>query len=432
MQLQFLCQASELKDLRIKPTERAVLRELNKSPFIKYPVKENVATTAHKVFIMIQAQLGGVDVVEVKDFALIRRQYMVDQAIIFDRCGRLIRCIVDCKAVDCDAISTRHALDLARSFSASFWENSNLQLRQIPTIGPAATRRFVASNVNSIEKLADLDTATLERIMTRNPPFGRKMLDSLAAFPRLTLASQIVGRIQHKPGSNPKVKIKSILGYRNNKTPIWKGSKPSLTFMAETSDGVLVHFWRGNIQKLTHGQELKFDVELSGPEVTIKCCIACDDLVGTLISFRLNPGLSVSDFPPPKPAKPAPRTQIKTELEDEDEFDTDGLEDDEMLAVADHINVDSASDYGSDGFADVDELVNNFDGALPRREVSEEAMIPSQMENGKWSCKHLCRDGQLLKNGHTCKHKCCHEGLDKPPKPKKKVCLSYADILGSH
>jgi ATP-dependent DNA helicase HFM1/MER3 len=35
---------------------------------------------------------------------------------------------------------------------------------------------------------------------------------------------------------------------------------------------------------------------------------------------------------------------------------------------------------------------------------------PEQLSNGKWACKHPCKD----KN--ACKHLCCKEGMDKPPK----------------
>src|SRR5271169_5614576 len=102
----------------MKPSERVCLREFNKSPFIKFPIKENISTSAHKISLMIQVQLGRIDTPTSKEFLVIRRQFGVDTSIIFDRIQRLIRCVIDCKAGDRDAISTRHAADLARSLSA--------------------------------------------------------------------------------------------------------------------------------------------------------------------------------------------------------------------------------------------------------------------------------------------------------------------------
>lgn len=377
---------------------------------------------------MIQAQLGGVDPNE-KEFLAIKRQFMIDSSLIFDHSRRLIRCIIDCKLVDRDGVSTRHALDLSRSFSAGFWENSNLQLRQVPQVGPATTRKLSSSNINSIEKLLNLDTATIERIMGRNPPFGRTMLDSLAAFPSLSIGAEITGKVMSKAGNNPKVKIRAHLGYKNTKMPTWNGKTPALTFMAETSDGEMVHFWRGSIQRLTQGQDLKFDVSVSSSEDEIKCQLACDDLVGTLVVFNLKPDLPPSDFPLPKPgrqATPWARSNIRaidSDGDGDDDFGSLDFEDEEIIAVVKSIEAAPESDYGSDDFADIDNL---DDIPIPNRSTNantDEFLEPVKMENGKWTCNHACRGGHPLKNGQTCKHRCCHEGLDKPRKLRRKVSL---------
>ena len=404
----------------MKPNERSSLREFNKSPFIKFPIKENITTTAHKISLIIQVQLGGIDLPTDKDFNVIRRQFNMEKNIIFERVQRLIRCIVDCKAYDCDAIATRHALDLARSLSAEFWENSNLQLRQIPQIGPAAVRKLVTSDVNSVEKLASLDTATIERIMGKNPPFGRKTLDNLAGLPRLTLASEIMGKPITKAGQNPKVNVRAVLGFQNAKVPMWNGSRPSLTFMAETTGGTMVNFWRGNIYKLDKGFDLKFCVELSNPDDRISCHIACDEIVGTLRSLTLDPDVPASLFPPARLKQttlPMLITKVKDNNVEGDEFGTDGIEDDELLAALGKVEAPK-SDCGSDGFTDVDnygEVPEGVDSEKDRTEPTDSV----QMENGKWTCNHHCGGGKLLRNGNTCKHVCCKEGLDKRPGPRR-------------
>ena len=351
---------------------------------------------------------------------------MVDKGVIFERIQRLVRCVIDCKSVHCDGISTRHALDLARSLSAEYWENSSLQLRQVPQIGPAASRKLVTQNVHSVEQLADLDTAHIERIMSRNPPFGRKILDSLLGFPRLTIAAEVAGRTASKPGENPKVMVKTKLGYTNVKTPVWNGKKPSLTFMAETSDGTLVHFWRGNIQKLDKGHEVKFTVEMSNPGDEIKCYVACDEIVGTLRSSLLQHEIPTLAFPV-RGRKERSREQATLPNRDEssgmvDEFGGDSYEDEEFLEAAKCADA-AMSEYGSDDFADVDDIVMGPDNSTAQTDESEDVEEPVQLENGKWACNHHCR-WEPLKNGLPCKHKCCREGLDKPRKPpKRKVCL---------
>jgi ATP-dependent DNA helicase HFM1/MER3 len=415
----------------MRPKERPILREFNKSPLIKYPLKENISTTAQKISLIIQVQLGGIDLPSNKEFLSIRGQFMADKAIIFERIQRLVRCIIDCKSVDCDGISARYALDLARSLSAEYWENSNLQLRQIPQIGPAASRKLVSHNIHSVEELANLDTGNIERIISRNPPFGRKMLDSLLGFPRLTINTEVVGRATSKLRENPRVMVKANLGYANAKTPVWNGRKPSLTFIAETSDGTLVHFWRGNIQKLDKGYEVRFIAQLSSPDDEVKCYVGCDDIVGTSRSSMIRPDIPVSAFPTKDPNKVSKvQTQIAGQshnLEIADEFGGEEFEDMELLEVVRHI--DAASEYGSDDFADIDDFTG-IQEDVGAKESSDNIEEPVQMENGKWTCNHHCRGGQVLKNGRVCKHKCCHDGLGKPRKPKKAVChitVQYAN-----
>ncbi|TAQ86857.1 hypothetical protein B7494_g4813 [Chlorociboria aeruginascens] len=419
--LHVLCQAMEFKDLRIKPNERPCLRELNKSPFIKYPIKEAISTTTHKISLMVQVQLGGVEFPISKDFIGLRRHFMSEQGIILERIQRLIRCVIDCKSFDCDSISTQHALDLARSLSARFWEYSSLELRQVPLIGSVAVQKLTSNNINSIEKFANLDTGSIERILSRNPPFGKKTQDVLTTFPRLTLISEIVGRAKSKPGVPPTVNVRAHLGYTNSQVPVWHSIVPSLTFMAETADGTLVHFWRGSIRKLENGMQLEFVAELKSPEDKIKCIVACDEIVGTVQTSVLKHNISVSEFPASKvktDAKPLPR-EIKAKRDDPDEFGGNDIGDDDMVAAVMDAE-GQTSDYGSDGFGDFADI-DSFD--IEKRET--ETIKSVQMENGKWACNHPCRAGQTLKNGQQCKHRCCHKGLDKPPKARKSSVQNY-------
>ncbi|KAM3083752.1 ATP-dependent DNA helicase MER3 [Clarireedia jacksonii] len=422
--LHIICQAAEFKDLRMKPNERSSLREFNKSPMLKYPIKENISTTAHKIFLMVQVQLGGIETLSSNDFRVVSRQLARETGLILDRFHRLIRCVVDCKAIDCDGISTRCALDLARSVAAGYWENSSLQLRQVTHIGPALARKLASSNINTIEKLASLDTAGIERVVGRNPPFGKKMKDGLAKFPQLKLNAKITGRAFSKVGTSPKVKVSVSLGYKNKQIPQWHGKVPAVSFLAETSDGVLAHFWRGNIKRLSNGYEVTFNVELSSPSDEIKCYISCDEIVGTMQSSVLKPEIPKSDFPSPRVLeKPDAGHAQYDNPEMRDEFGDD-IDEDAMLAAVQQVE---RNDHSEDDFVDIDN-VDASESSNRKRADEVEYLEPVRMQNGKWACNHYCRDGHPLKNGQLCKHKCCREGLDKPRKmPRKKSNLSTAD-----
>jgi ATP-dependent DNA helicase HFM1/MER3 len=419
----------------MKSTERASFREFNKSPFIKFPINENISTAAHKVSLIIQVQLGGVELPNEKDFN--RRQFLTEKSMVFERIQRLVRCAVDCKAYDCDAVATQNALELSRSISAEYWEHLPSQLRQIPNIGAAAVRKMVTAGINSVEKLITTDSATIERAMSRNPPFGHKLLDMLKEFPLLTLKADITGRII-KAGQSPKVKVRALLGFSNNRTPFWQRRSISLTFMAGISNGNLVHFWRGNIKKLEKGFEVHFMAELLSSTDAITCFLACDEVVGTVKSVILTPNIPELAFPPPKPVERVTHKTtpiIEKEKDDDDneddgtdkdaEFEWDDIDDNDLLCA-----IKLAEESGSkannrtfvDQFIDIDqyEIENNSKTPAESKTVTEQPE-PVQMPNGKWMCNHICRDGQTTKNGKICKHKCCHEGIDKPSRLQKKA-----------
>ena len=78
---------------------------------------------------------------------------------------------------------------------------------------------------------------------------------------------------------------------------------------------------------------------------------------------------------------------------------------------------DSAEYIDIDTYKVADVLERPFwsnGSAYPERVGQNEQWQPIQLANGKWLCKHKC------KNKSLCKHLCCHEGLDQPPKQAKR------------
>ncbi|KAI9745516.1 MAG: Sec63 [Claussenomyces sp. TS43310] len=414
--------ATELKDLRMKPQERSSFRDFNKSPFIKYPIKETIASCAHKISLIIQVQLGGVELPMDKDFNVIRRQYLSEQSIVFDRVHRLVRCVIDCKVYDGDAISIRNALEFARSISAGYWENGVLQLRQLPMIGLAANRRFVQADITSIQHVADMATSDIERVLSRNPPFGKKILDHAKAFPSLTLSAEIVGKV-FRPGQQPKVQIRARLGYANAAVPFWRQRNLSLVFLTDVSDGTLAHFWRGTIKTLEKQLDLSFVAELAGPDDFITCHVACEEVVGTAKSVKVRPEIPPSAFPSHS-TKPVVRFASATTKKNS-EFDEDDLDENDLLAAVNDVegNDRTLPEHDTcDDFADVDEFEDEMFDETPIEDDSplyEVAQEPTRMINGKWECNHICKNEGLTKSGKPCSHRCCREGLDKPRRPAK-------------
>ncbi len=82
--------------------------------------------------------------------------------------------------------------------------------------------------------------------------------------------------------------VKAILGYANEQGQLNWDSKypPRLTFMAETSAGKLVYFWRGTMKQLAkeNSPSLTFTVTLADSRETVACHFSCEEVVGTIVS----------------------------------------------------------------------------------------------------------------------------------------------------
>ena len=76
------------------------------------------------------------------------------------------------------------------------WDNSPLQLKQIPNIGPVAVRKLVQGGINSIEILQAAEAYRINSLLSKNPGFGEKLLDGLKRFPKPRVTMGIMGQVR--------------------------------------------------------------------------------------------------------------------------------------------------------------------------------------------------------------------------------------------
>lgn len=193
IQLSVIGQAADFRTMRLRVGEKALYQELNKSPYLKFPIKVDLAMTAHKVSLIIQAALSGLDVRHDDRFKKLQKTYSAEEAMVFQHVHRLIRCIVDCQLAQDDSVGVRNALELSRSLAARAWDDSPFQLSQLDGIGPAAVRKFVSAGIKTIEELDDTDSHKINMIMARNPPFGMQLLEKTRTYPRLHVSLKKMG-----------------------------------------------------------------------------------------------------------------------------------------------------------------------------------------------------------------------------------------------
>lgn len=195
MQLSALADAEEFHEVRFRSGEKPLFKEINKASGIKFPIKVDIAKSAHKCNLIMQAELGGVEYPTDEQYTKHKRQFYQDRDIIFANVNRLIKCVIDCKIHLQDGIAVRHALELMRSLGARVWDSSPYQLKQIPQIGPVAIRKLVMGGINNIEALEFTEAERIETLLSKNPPYGNKILGALKNFPKLRITVKMMGKV---------------------------------------------------------------------------------------------------------------------------------------------------------------------------------------------------------------------------------------------
>jgi ATP-dependent DNA helicase HFM1/MER3 len=423
--LSAIASASEFKEIRFRPGEKPIYRAVNKNAGMKFPIPVNVESSAHKILLIVQCVLGALDL-DTED-SKHRQEFLLCKSTIFSHATRLIRCIIDCRLVLRDSVGARNALMLARSFGAQAWDDSPLHMAQLKDIGIGLVRRLVAANIKSIEDLCQIEPHKIESAVSRHPPFGTVIQVRSYAFPNPRLSLKVVGDPQVKKGLHVAVKVKAEIGFTNEKTPEMFNRKPvNVCLLVERSDGDLIHFVRVAARRLANGQDILFTAELTSPEQTLRGFVMCDDIAATQRSVIIKPKIPAFMFPVPRlqdeyhqiynSASNSQRAQtdqqsstqkeVKRSDRVEDLFDDDSIDDADLVLAE------------TRGFAHIDQYESNDERENTQRvqanvKNSTQARETQKMSNGRWACNHACKDKS------KCKHLCCRDGLDKPPKPAK-------------
>ncbi|KAH0612070.1 uncharacterized protein H6S33_010122 [Morchella sextelata] len=445
--LLILSQAQEFRDIRFRSGEKGLFKELNK--LVKYPLNGELTNASHKAYILIQFEIGMMEFPVEANFQKFKATLMQDKSLIFQHCHRVMRCIIDGKLHFKDSVSVRSALEVARSLKARVWENSPLQLRQIEGFGPASVKKLVNAGIRSLGMLETLEAHKIETILSRNPPFGSKIIRAVRDIPKL----QVISRQVSKAGNGKdsvKLKVRVEIGYLNDKVPgKYRGMVLFANFLAERSDGLLIDFRRIPIGKLEGGKDIQFMVELEHKEQTVICYLVCEDIVGTLKFHELKPDVESALYPGGGcPALPSPppnirRTDMSRFITARELCKTSSVgclgantrastdigqatRTTGSLAVSEEkdlcfLNIDDfdMSDFDDSASQEAKKNTdtNNF---RTKAEIDLDGLESSgletneQLPNGNYVCRHRCGDKK------KCKHFCCRDGLEKPPKPLKR------------
>ena len=315
-------------------------------------------------------------------------------------------------------------------------------MKQLPQIGLAAIRKLAIGGVNSIEALEATEPHRVETLMSKNPPFGQKLLGSLRDFPKLRVSMKLMGK-DVKPKQSVQIKIKVDCGFLNERPPtIFHRRQIYVCLLVERSDGLLIDFRRISAKKLVNGQDVLVSASLTQYDQYITSYVMCDEIAGTMRYAEMKHDILPSAFPPQvienqiaekkltsddhhdgRPLQPSQGCHVTQQKPGDDEFSDDGFDDQDFIALAEANGMESKKPVKSKAVLTKTTALP-ADAAHPSRSLA--AWNPTQLENGKWACNHKCKDKT------ACKHLCCRDGVEKAPKPPKASTTVVESDLNQH
>ncbi|KAF7715810.1 P-loop containing nucleoside triphosphate hydrolase protein [Penicillium ucsense] len=288
--LNVLCQAEEFREFRLKITEKALYREINKDSAIRFPIEGNVVLAWHKVSLILQSELGAVEFPASGQLQKHKFIFQQEKSEVFAHMGRLIRCLIDCSIAKNDSVTVRNALELARSFGAKVWDHSPLQMKQIEQIGIVAVRKLAAAGIKDIQELEVTEAPRIDMILSKNPPFGVKVLSRLKDFPKLRVTLKVLETTMNRQDVNVRFKVEVAFMNDNNTVPAYFHRKPVFVCcLTEISDGRLVDFRRISATKFQNIINFVLTAKLTSQDQHITSHVMCDDIAGTSQQARIEP-----------------------------------------------------------------------------------------------------------------------------------------------
>ncbi|KAF4615166.1 hypothetical protein D9613_003174 [Agrocybe pediades] len=403
--LQTICGAEEFQDVKLRASEKAAFNALRKDVDIRFEVKK-VEKTADKVFLLVQAVLGGITFNN-PNYKSVDSQPHLEAFSVFKHIVRVARGALDVAVVKKDGLQIKNGLELVRCLSAKAWEDRAIVFRQIEHIGEKSIKVLAEHGITSLDILRKQNPLRIETLLNRRPPFGLEVLSCLAEFPQYMIKIKPI-EIHSDGGTNP-VEIDleiecSLLEGTNAPTKTKKHRSRSFQMTALltlTSDNELIDLRRIPTKALKGGKSFQVSVKLAKPSQSITVLVSSETLAGTAFQQVYKPSLPPSEYP-------TPDTRPISSLE----LDLAGLDDDPDFW---NMSVDSIEPPDS---KDVKSEVRNAKthppaiGSKTKSDKADSRLRP----DGKYDCNHACKDKT------KCRHMCCRDGLrDPPPVPRKKV-----------
>ncbi|PFH54231.1 hypothetical protein AMATHDRAFT_135953, partial [Amanita thiersii Skay4041] len=315
-QLEAISSAEEsVKELETKSLTLR-LQSLNKLRVhhdIRYDIKR-LEKTADKVFIIIQAILGGIPL-NSPEYRTGDTQPHLEALAIFRHVCRIVRAIVEVGIVKKCGAQMKYGLELLRCLSAKAWEDRPVVLRQIEQIGekshkcPQVLQVLAENGINTLQALRGQEAHKLEMLLNRRPPFGQEVLASVLDLPQYSLEVKELCISTNQHGGPVQVELSihcSLMdSQRNLHLNRMKRREASMTVIYTiTSDMEFIDFRRIPTKALKDLRSFTIVAQLTKPSQYILITMSAETIAGIVVSKTYKPEIAPEEFPVPDTRPP--------------------------------------------------------------------------------------------------------------------------------
>ncbi|KAF8205795.1 hypothetical protein K438DRAFT_2014648 [Mycena galopus ATCC 62051] len=417
--LEMISTSEELSETKLRTSEKTVYNKLRKHNDIRFEVKK-VEKTSDKVFLLIQAVLGGVSL-NSPEYKSPDSQPNLEAFSVFKHIPRIARVVVEVAIVKKRGAQLKHGLELVRCLTAKAWEDRPVVLRQIESIGEKSLKVLAENGITSLALLGSQQPYRIETasvlLLNRRSPFGHDVIASVQELPRYTLTIQELG-VQSNGGIGPvELELSITCGLAAEQSSAPKAKKPKgriqmTAILTLTSDSEFIDFRRIPTKALKDTKTFEVTAELTKPSQSVMVYITSESIAGVTVTETYKPKVGYKEYP-------TRDTRPPTALD----LDLEGLEDDPDFW---NMNVDEHGDEIPEQVVR-DPVVRDLTKPRtkkatksavedPRKVLDSPPSKPQKLPNGNYKCNHNCKDKT------KCRHLCCRDGLPEPSKqPKKRV-----------
>ncbi|KAH8099579.1 DEAD-domain-containing protein [Cristinia sonorae] len=416
--LEMLSCAEEFSDVKLRSGDKQVYNKLREHYDIRFKVKK-IEKSSDKICLIIQAILGGINL---NEYRTGENQPSQEAMSVFRHASRLAKAMVEIAIIKKSGAQVKHGLELLRCLHAKTWEDRPNVLRQIEHIGEKSIPVLAQKGINSITALRNQDSLRIEALLNRRPPFGLEVLATVKQFPQYTLNISEVS-VSEGGGEGPvEVELSVECGLIvesgvHTKKKNTKGQDMTVV-LTYSSDLDFIDFRRIPTKSLKNAKTFTVVAELTKPSQSINVQIASEQIAGVSVTHTYRPKVAHNKYPT---MDTRPKSSLAMDLEgmqEDPNFWNDFTavdEDDDLEVPMIDLTKSPNSRPAKKRAAPKPPAVEPTKKPKPTPRVEPSlSALPRKLPNGKFDCNHTCKDKT------KCRHRCCQEGLDKPPPWTKK------------